>query len=166
MHETEDDLRALQRLLDESYAHAGAHLRRIFTEDRRVAGADLPGMLRGVHVLHLATVTAACEPRVAPVDGLFFRGRFCFGSSQSSARFRHIRARPQVSGTVTRGEEFAVVVHGRAWILDLDSAESAPFRAYCRDVYGDEWDQWGAGSAYAQIEPERMFTYGRAASSP
>ena len=140
--ERQPDARVIPRAPIRRRAHALVARGEVqLREAPRLRGAQ--AFARGVQVLHLATVTAACAPRVAPVDGLFFRGRFYFGSSQGSARFRHIRARPQVSATVTSGEEFAVVVHGRAWILDLDSAESAPFRAYCRDVYGDEWGEWG-----------------------
>ncbi len=164
MHETESDVRDLQRLLDESHARAGAHLRSIFTEDLRVPAASLPELLRGVQVLNLATVTAACQPRVAPVDGLFFRGRFWFGSSPHSFRFRNIRARPQVSATHTRAEDFAVVVHGTAHPVDTATLEQRPFRDYCIEVYGEEWNEWGAGAAYARIEPATMFTYSAAGS--
>jgi uncharacterized pyridoxamine 5'-phosphate oxidase family protein len=156
LYETEDDLQGLQRLLDESYARAGDHLRSVFTEERRIPAAELPDQLRGVQVLHLATVTASCEPRLAPVDGLFFRGRFWFGSSHRSARFRHIRARPQVSAAVTRGEEFAVIVHGSAHEVDTAIPETRPFRDYCIEVYGEDL----SGSApYARIEPATMFTF-------
>ena len=95
MHETDEDLRGLQDLVDHSHAGAGEHLRAIFDDDRRIPAAELPALLAGVQVLALATVTARGEPRVAPVDGLFFRGRWHFGSSDRSARFRHIRARPR-----------------------------------------------------------------------
>ena len=118
MHETDDDLRALQELLDRSHAGAGEHLRAIFDDERRIPAAELPALLPGVQVLALATVTARGEPRVAPVDGLFFRGRWHFGSSERSARFRHIRTRPAVSAAHIRGEELAVIVHGRAVEID------------------------------------------------
>jgi hypothetical protein len=159
LHETADDLRWLQELLDRSHAAAGAHLRGIFTEERRIPAAELPALLPGVQVLNLATVTAACEPRISPVDGLFFRGRFWFGSSHTSARFRHLRARPSVSAAHTRGEELAVVVHGIAHEVDIAAPEAAPFRAYGIEVYGAGWDEWAAGSPYARIEPTHMFTF-------
>ena len=160
MHETEDDVRALQELLDRSHAGAGPHLRSIFSDDRRIPAAELPALLPGVQVLALATVTARCEPRVAPVDGLFFRGRFHFGSSERSARFRHLRARPAVSATHLRGEELAVVVHGHAREIDPRAAEHAGFRAYLNETYPG-WDDagWAAGSPYAVIEPAKMFTF-------
>ena len=155
MHETPEDLAALQDLLDRSHNAAGRHLRAIFDEARRIPAADLPALLTGVNVLNLATVTAAGEPRVAPVDGLFYRGRFWFGSAHDSARFRHLRARPAVSAAHTRGEELAVIVHGVAVEVDLGGH---PFRDYCYEVYGEGWDEFGPDAAYACIEPRAMFT--------
>ncbi len=160
MHETEDELRELQGLLDESYARAGAHLHRIFSEEKRIPAAELVDELQGVQVLNLATVTPKGAPRVAPVDGLFFKGSFWFGSSPDSTRFRNIRARPDVSGSVTRGEEFAVIVHGAAHeVQDKDAPDVQPFREYTGEVYGDEWDPWSGGATYARIEATHMFTF-------
>jgi uncharacterized pyridoxamine 5'-phosphate oxidase family protein len=164
VHETEKDLRELQELLDASYGAAGPHLRSIFNEPRRIPAVELPALLPGVQVLALATVTARGEPRVAPVDGLFFRARFWFGSSEQSARFRHIRARPAVSATHLRGEELAIVVHGLAVEVDVGAPEHAAFRSYLLETYPD-WEQWGAGSPYARIEPKAMFTF-RAGGPP
>jgi hypothetical protein len=155
VHETPDDLRALQRLLDDSHAAAGEHLRSIFTDERRLSAEALVERLTGVCVLDLATVTAAGEPRVAPVDGLFFRGQWHFGSSPTSARFRHIEARPAVSGSHTRGESLAVIVHGTARRVDVEGA----FRDFLGEIYGEGWADWGAGAPYAVIEARRMFTF-------
>src|SRR5258708_22932404 len=93
-------------------------MRSIHTPDRRVAASDLARVLRGVRVLDVATVTAACEPRVTPVDGLFFRGRFHFGSGHESARFRHLLARPHVSACHTLGEKLATILPAHALQLD------------------------------------------------
>jgi hypothetical protein len=41
MHETPDDLLALQALLDRSYDVAGPHLRSIITPEPRVSAAEL-----------------------------------------------------------------------------------------------------------------------------
>jgi uncharacterized pyridoxamine 5'-phosphate oxidase family protein len=160
VHETDDDLRVLQDLLDRSHANAGPHLRSIFSDERGIPAEELPGLLPGVQVLALATVTARGEPRVAPVDGLFFRGHWHFGSAQSSARFRHIRARPAVSATHIRGEELAIVVHGRAREIDPRAPEHAAFRGYLNDTYPG-WDDadWAAGAPYARIDPSAMFTF-------
>jgi hypothetical protein len=93
---------------------------------------------------------------VAPVDGLFYRGQFWFGSSPESVRFRHIRQRPSVSGTHTRGESMAVIVHGHATIIQLATAD---IRQYLLEVYGGQWDDWGADATYARIEASRMYAF-------
>jgi len=163
MHETDQDLEWLQRLLDESHRGAGAHLRAIFDEKSRIPAAELPALLRGVQVLNLATVTQDCRPLVTPVDGLFYRGRFYFGSSPDSVRFRHIAHRPQVSASHTRGEDIAIVVHGTATVIDLSQPANQGFQTYRREVYvplyGEGYGTDGDGSRYARIDPDRMFTF-------
>lgn len=155
MHETPDDLIALQELLDRSYASAGPHLRSIITPARRVEAATLTGRLTGVCLLALATVTEDGRPLVGPVDGLFYRGEFWFGSGADSVRFRHIRRRPAVSATYVEGEPFAVTVHGNAHIVPV----AGGFREYCQEVYGPEWRDWGAEAPYARIAADKMFTF-------
>jgi hypothetical protein len=162
MHETDADLEALARLLDESYARAGAHLRSIWGEETRLSAGELTAELRGVQVLDLATVTPRCEPRVAPVDGLFFRGHFWFGSSERSARFRNIRANPAVSGSVTRGlETFLVLVHGDAIEIDPRGPEAGGFADYARDTYDFDWDAAHPAAPYARIHARTMLAFKR-----
>src|SRR5512133_3508015 len=119
MHETAADLSALQDLIDRSYAGAGRHLLRIHTPERRLSAEEVADRLTGMCLLALATVSAAGRPVIGPVDGIFYRGAFHFGSAPDSVRFRHIRARPQVSATHLPGEELAVTVHGRAVPVDV-----------------------------------------------
>src|ERR1039458_5808680 len=114
MHESPADLDALQGIRDRSNAAAGAHLLSIHTPQRRLAADQMAARLTGMCLLALATVTADGRPVVGAGGALFYRGAFPFGSSPASVRFRHIRARPQVSATHLPGEEFAVTVHGRA----------------------------------------------------
>jgi len=164
VHETPDDLAALQRLLDESDARAGPHLRSIITPERRLTAEQLSERLTGMRLLALATATADGRPIVGPVDGIFFRGAFHFGSSPDSVRYRHIRARPHVSATHVPGEDLAVTVHGRAVELDMKAAENAAFRQCVLDVYGPrygaEWEEFlDSGPFYARIDAERMFTF-------
>jgi Pyridoxamine 5'-phosphate oxidase len=161
VHETPEDIAALQDLLDRSYASAGEHLLRIHTPERRLPAAELAERLDGMCLLSLATVTADGRPIAGPVDGIFFRGAFHFGSSPDSVRFKHIRARPQVSATHLPGEELGVTMHGRAVPVDVSSGE---FRQTLLEVYvpryGPEWEQFlDSGPVYARIEPERMFAF-------
>ena len=97
MHETPDDIASLQELLDRSAAGAGSHLLSILTPVRRTTAPQGCSTLTGMSLLALATVTSDGHPLVGPVDGIFYRGAFYFGSSPESVRFRHIRQRPYVS---------------------------------------------------------------------
>jgi hypothetical protein len=160
MHETPSDLTALQEVLDRSYDRAGKHLRGIITPERRLTAEQVVDRLQAMCLLSLATVTADGRPIVGPVDGVFFRGAFHFGSSPDSVRFRHIRARPHVSATHLPGEHLAVTVHGRAVVLDMSSPEEAGFRQALLDIYGPGWGKFiDSGPLYARIEAERMFTF-------
>lgn len=164
MHETAEDLAALQELLDHSYAGAGRHLLRIHTPERRLGAAQVAERLTGMRLLALATVTADGRPVVGPVDGIFYRGAFHFGSAPDSVRFRHIRARPQVSATHLPGEELAVTVHGRATEVPIEGG----FRETLLEIYvprygaGWEADFLDTGPVYARIDAERMFTFAMA----
>ena len=104
------------------------------------------------------------RPIVGPVDSIFFRGAFVFGSSPDSVRFRHIRRRPAVSATHLPGEELAVTVHGRAVPIDVTSPEQAGFRQTLLDIYvpryGADWESFlDSGPVYARIDADRMFTF-------
>jgi hypothetical protein len=162
VHETPADIAELQALLDRSYAEAGPHLLRIHTPERRLGADALAERLTGMCLLTLATVTADGRPIAGPVDGIFFRGAFHFGSSPDSVRFRHIRARPQVSATHLPGEELGVTVHGRAVPVDISSG---PFRQTLLEIYVPRYgEQWGtefldSGPVYARIDAERMFAF-------
>jgi uncharacterized pyridoxamine 5'-phosphate oxidase family protein len=171
VHETAADLRALQELLDRSYEAAGPHLRDIITPERRVDAAELAERLTGMCLLVLATVTADGRPLAGPVDGIFYRGAFHFSSGSNSVRYRHIRARPDVSATHLPAEEFAVTVHGRAAFLDVREPEAAGFRETLLEVYvpryGPDWVEFlDEVSVYARIEARRMFSFAMGPSDP
>ena len=169
MHETPEDIAALQELLDRSYAVAGQHLRSITTPERRVPAAQLCEELTGMVLLVLATVTADGRPIAGPVDGIFYRGSFHFGTSPDAVRARHLRLRPQVSATHLPREGFAVTVHGRAVVIDVRSPEGAGLRDTLFEVYvpryGDEWAKFldpgpdGRAPVYFQIIADRMFSF-------
>ena len=165
MHESPADIEALQELLDRSYSAAGAHLLRIHTPDRRLRAEEVAGRLTGMCLLTLATVTADCRPIAGPVDGIFYRGAFHFGSSPDSVRFRHIRSRPQVSATHVPGEELAITVHGRAVPVDIRAEEGLGLRRTLLEIYvsryGPDWEEefLDSGPVYARIDADRMFTF-------
>jgi nitroimidazol reductase NimA-like FMN-containing flavoprotein (pyridoxamine 5'-phosphate oxidase superfamily) len=169
VHETPADIEALQELIDRSYAAAGEHLLRIHSPERRLSAEQVAERLTGMCLLTLATVTSDCRPIAGPVDGIFYRGAFHFGSSPDSVRFRHIENRPQVSATHLPGEELGVTVHGRATPVDVRAEEGAGFRQALLDIYvpryGEQWEEFlDSGPLYARIDADRMFTFAMPAS--
>jgi uncharacterized pyridoxamine 5'-phosphate oxidase family protein len=165
MHETREDIAALQDLIDRSYENAGTHLLRIHDPERRLSAEQVAERMTGMRLLTLATVTADGRPIAGPVDGIFYRGAFHFGSAPYSVRFRHIRKRPQVSAVHLPGEELAITVHGRAVLVDVGAPENQGLRQTVLDIYvpryGPEWETniMDAGAYYARIEAEKMFTF-------
>lgn len=163
MDETDDDLAELQRVIDDSYANATGHLLQVHEPERRLPSAAVAAELTGMRLLVLATSTRDGRPVTGPVDGIFYRGLWHFGSAPDSIRFRHIRERPEVSATHLPGEHLAVTVHGRAEIIDLGAPEHAGFRQCLLDIYlpryGDAWLPILEGGTFARIHPRRMFTF-------
>ena len=159
MRETESDLQRLQEVLDESHERAGPHLRSIITPERRLTAVELATRLTGIKILALATVNSRGAPIVGPVDGIFYRGEFWFGTSPEALRIRHIRRNPAVSATHIDGEEFAVTVHGSAQLEGAPADLPGGFREVCRGIYGDGWLEWGRDAVYCRIEAARMFTF-------
>src|SRR3954466_536633 len=162
MYETDEDVAALQDLLDASYARANEHLRGIWGPETRLDARELSEQLSGIQVLDLATVTARGEPRVAPVDAFFYRGRFWFGSSPESQRFINIRANPAVSGALTRGGEvFLVLVHGTAVEVDPRGDAAEGFARMPRELYDFNWDDFHPEAPYARIDPSTLLAFKR-----
>ena len=159
MRETESDLLRLQSVLDLSYERAGTHLRSVITPERRLTAGELAARLTGMKILALATVNSRGAPIVGPVDGIFYRGEFWFGTSPDALRIRHTRRNPAVSATHVAGEELAVTVHGTAHIQGAPAELPKGFGEACREIYGDEWLDWAKDALYCRIEPERMFTF-------
>ncbi|MDQ6605878.1 MAG: pyridoxamine 5'-phosphate oxidase family protein [Actinomycetota bacterium] len=179
MHETDADITSLQELLDHSYDAAGEHLRRITTPERRVSAVDLARRLSGMCLLALATSTADGRPIVGPVDSVFYRGAFHFGSAPDSVRARHLRTRPALSATHLPGEEFAVTVHGQAEPVDVRAPEGVGLRETLLEIYvpryGPDWVKFldgseggpelGGAPRYWRIEAERIFSFRMAPAS-
>lgn len=170
MHESPSDIARLQDLLDRSYARAGPHLLSIHDPTRRMDAEKVCRRLTGMRLLTLATVTADGRPLTGPVDGIFYRGAFHFGSSRDSVRFRHIARRPEVSATHLPGEEWAVTVHGTAVQIDVKAPENAGFRDTLLEIYAPRYEGWeeflDSGPLYARIDAERMFAFAHPEQEP
>lgn len=162
MHENPEDIARVQALLDRSYEAAGTHLRSIHTQQRRLSAADLVQRLQGMCLLVLATVSSAGRPVTGPVDGVFHRGAFYFGTGPDAIRWRHLRRNPAVSATHLPSEDWAVIVHGTAVPAEISRPDREGLRATLLEVYtpryGAQWEDFlDSGPVYARIEAERMF---------
>ncbi|MEY9854503.1 hypothetical protein ABH935_000100 [Catenulispora sp. GAS73] len=165
MLETTEELAALQRLLDDSAAAAGPHMRDIITDDRRMDAGALAVRLQGMCLITVATVTADGRPLTGPFDGYFLHGSWWFSSGPEAVRIRHLKARPAVSATYLPGEELAVTVHGRAELFDLHGPECAELRQTMLDHYlpkqpgFQEWMEGLTGAFGVRVDARKLFTF-------
>lgn len=165
MHETVDELAALQELLDTSLAAAGPHLRSVISEARRLDAAGLCEQMRGMCLLAVATVTADGRPLVGPVDGYLLHGSLHFSSGRDSVRMRHLATRSAVSATWVPAEQLAVTVHGDAELYRVNDPERGDLRQAMLDWYlprqGSAFTTWldDLDPLAARIRARRMFVF-------
>jgi hypothetical protein len=168
VRESAADLERLQATLDASRAAAGAHLRRAFGEATATA-ADVAHALDGIFEMHLAVVTPAGAPLVAPVDGILFHGDVWFGLPAGSVRAAIIHREARVSASYNAGD-VAFIVHGEARLVDDASALGVEFGEVSRELYvaryGPVFLEWDAARRARQepgveftgwIEPRRLY---------
>ena len=142
MLETSEETAALQSLLDASIARATGHLRAIITDERTLTAEQLVAVLTGMKVLSVATVTAAGEPRISALDGHFLHGTWTFSTSGTSAKARHLAARPAVSVAHVDGEDLALFTHGYADLMQ-PGPERDEVEAHWTAHYGSSPWSWG-----------------------
>ncbi len=156
MFETHDDLARLQSLLDASHARSTEHLRSIINDDRTLTAAQVAGLLTGMRVITVATVTSRGEPRISAMDGHFLRGTWTFSTSRTSAKARHLARRPAVSVAHVDGEALAVFSHGQ--VVELAGDELAEVDAHWAAHYGSSPLSWGDVVMW-RLEPTWMVGY-------
>jgi pyridoxine/pyridoxamine 5'-phosphate oxidase len=163
VHETTEDLKTLQQLLDASIERATPFLRRSFEmPDRSLSAQQLADQLQGSMTVALATVTARGEPRVAPINALFYRGAFHIPTVAESARARHLARRPAASVTYFEGTRLAVIVHGAATGIREDEPEFALIDELQMRFRSEGPRDWQGHAVYLRLEPRTMYTYARA----
>ncbi len=159
MHETPDEIAALQELLDRSHAGATDHLRNIINETRRLSAEDLAALLTGMKVLAVATVTAAGEPRVSALDGHFLHGTWSFSTSGTALKATHMRARPSVSVAHIDNEELGVFSHGRVSDLQPGDEDFHETITHWTKHYGSSPFDWGDDIRLYRYAPHWMVGY-------
>lgn len=156
MFETPDELARLQALLDASHARSTDHLRGIIHDDRTLTASHVAGLLTGMKVITAATVTAHGEPRISAMDGHFLHGTWTFSTSRTSAKARHLAARPAISVAHVDGEALAVFSHGR--VVELSGDELAAVDSHWTAHYGSSPLSWGDVVMW-RLEPTWMVGY-------
>ena len=159
MHETEQDLAELQELLERTLARANPHLTSIVSPERRLTARQVARYLQGTKHVAFATVNERGEPRVAPLDGVFIRGRFTVSTGRRAARLRHLRANPACSAVHMDGDVVGITVHGRATIIGADDSGVGDIEPVWREIYGSSPFEWGEGVVFMRIEPSSMWAY-------
>jgi general stress protein 26 len=159
MYETDEEVERLQALLDASHARSTDHLRGIITDERRLTARDLVALLTGMKVLSVATVTARGEPRISAVDGHFLHATWSFSTSGTSAKARHLQARPQVSVAHVDNEELALFSHGSVELLRESDADHDQTLQHWTRHYGSSPMEWGEDIRLYRYRPTWMVGY-------
>jgi general stress protein 26 len=159
MLDTVGEIAALQDLLDASRASATTHLREIIDDDRALTARDLVALLIGMRVLSVATVTARGEPRISALDGHFLHATWTFSTDGSSAKARHMRARPAVSVAHVDGEELALFGHGRVEQMRDGDPDWAETLDHWTAHYGESPLGWGDDVRLYRFRPQWMVGY-------
>jgi hypothetical protein len=161
MNETEDQIIELQAIIDRSFDRVGPQAAAIMSAERRLSARQVIKYLEGMKHIVVGTVTSKGEPRVAPVDGHFLRGRFWFGTGSGAFRIQHLRRNRALSAFHLAGDELGIVVHGRATLFATGGPEAEEMRANYTKYYGSDPYTWpGAGEvAWVRIDPTIMTTF-------
>jgi hypothetical protein len=161
MHETDADRKALGELISRSIQDAGDFLRSSFQMPECSLSADqLIRKLEGVVTLALGTVTSGGQPRVAPVVGIFYKGRFFIPTVRDSLRARHVRRNPAVSLSLYEGIDFAVITHGSGSILGQDDSRFSELVDIQIAHSDGDVRTWG-DAVFLEVSADRLYTFAR-----
>jgi uncharacterized pyridoxamine 5'-phosphate oxidase family protein len=159
MFESDEDVRELQALMDRTFERANPHLAEIVNPSRRLSAQQVVAYLQGTKHVAFATVNERGEPRVAPLDGVFIRGRFTVSTGGSAARLRHLRANPACSAAHMDGDNVGIVVHGHATLIGREDQGVDEIEPVWRQIYDSSPFDWGEGVTFMRVEPTSMWAY-------
>jgi uncharacterized pyridoxamine 5'-phosphate oxidase family protein len=159
MHESEVEILELQGLLDRSMSNAGAHLRSIFSRNHWLSARQVCLYLHRVKQVAAATVTSKGEPRVAPIDAVFFHGKFYLSADSRSLRARHLAKRPAVSVTYFESADPVIIVHGRATFMQQSQPEFLILDSEWVKAYGTSILELSQTVGFIRVDPTTMLAY-------
>jgi hypothetical protein len=160
VHETDDELRELQGLLDSSHARSGPHLKSIIEAGTRTPTArQVVAETSGMKVLVVTTLSPSLRPRSSAVDGHFVHGHWVFSTSGDALKAGDIARSPAVSAAYVDGERFALFSHGDAELIAAGHPEYEQLDAHLTAHYGASPTTWGPSILYFAIRPRYMVAY-------
>lgn len=164
MQETEQDRLRLQRCIEASIESAGDFLRKAFQmPDKSLDASELAALFQDMPVLAAATTSRSGAPRVAPTGAIFYRGRFHLPTVQQAARVRMLAHESGISLTYYEGNDLAVIVHGRAELIEPEHADYLALLEL-HDTYAESTvEDWGDG-LFIRVYAERIFSFDRSKS--
>ena len=162
MYELQSDVQALQQLIDRSILEAGDFLKKSFQmPDHSLSAVELIERLQGNLTVSLATVTSNGEPRVAPINAIFYRAKYYIPTVHSAARTKMIKRNASISLTQYEGDKFAVIIHGTATLIDTEHNYYSDLDKLRTELGLSDISKWGKGNegVYIRIEPHVLYTY-------
>jgi hypothetical protein len=159
MYESEAEIIDLQQLLDYSMKNASAHVRSIFNRNNWLSARQVCHYLQGVKQVAAATITSTGEPRVAPIDAVFFHGKFSLSTDSRSLRARHLVKRPALSVTYFEGADPVIIVHGKAEFIKKNEPEFTDLDSEWAKAYGKSLLELSENVEFIRVEPTTMLAY-------
>jgi hypothetical protein len=156
LYETEDEMAALEGVLERSMSKSGEHLSSLFGVGQWLSADQVAHHLQGLRAIALATVNSRLEPRVAPMEAVLVHARFYVAVESESSRVRQLTRRPAVSLTYTREDDVLITVHGNALIVHKGEPEFAGVGAEYHARYGGDLPDT---VVFVRIEPTFIVAY-------
>jgi uncharacterized pyridoxamine 5'-phosphate oxidase family protein len=159
MYESDVEIIELQSLLNSSMDNAGPHVRSIFDRNQWLSARQVCLHLHGVKQVAAATVTSKGEPRVAPIDAVFFHRRFYLSTDSKSLRARHLIKRPAVSVTYFEGADPVIIVHGKAMFIHKTDSEFGILDSEWIKAYGKSILELSQTVEFIRVDATTMLAY-------
>jgi uncharacterized pyridoxamine 5'-phosphate oxidase family protein len=159
MHETAEDLAALQELLNRSLAgQKSPNMKELFPVKYALTANEIAALLPETVEVAMATVTPKCKPRVTPVDVFFFRGKFYHPADVGALRLSYLRSNPSVSLTYFDRDGNAIIVHGTVAFINQQHPEFAVIDNFRQSVGRMSLREWSPTALYVRVDATHMFT--------
>jgi hypothetical protein len=155
--ETEEELAALQELLDASFARAGEHILSMFGAEHRMSAPQVSGF-RGLRQVAVATVNSRGEPRVAPRNASFIHGRFILAANSKSTMVGRLARRPSIGMTYFE-DDLMIVLHGTALPFRRESPGFESTRPEWERAHGKSLRELGDINLLIRVDAANMLAF-------